>query len=106
MNTVPAAAESWAFSADGTVLTFHLREQLTYADGSPLTAERFRYAVERTCDPRTAAPYADALFDVVGCEAFATSLRRRPQRDDGGLRGRQGRPRGARPPTTGRWRSG
>ena len=38
MNTVPGAAESWAFSADGLVLTFTLRSNLTYADGSPLTA--------------------------------------------------------------------
>ena len=25
LNTVPAAAESWEFNEDGTVLTFHLR---------------------------------------------------------------------------------
>ena len=72
MNTVPGAAESWAFSEDGLVLTFTLRDNLTYADGSPLTAERFRYAVERTCDPETAAPLAIDLFAVAGCEAFAT----------------------------------
>jgi len=33
-NTVPAAAESWEFNADGTVLTFHLRAGLTYSDGA------------------------------------------------------------------------
>ena len=38
LNTVPAAAESWEFNEDSTVLTFHLREGLTYSDGSPLTA--------------------------------------------------------------------
>jgi oligopeptide transport system substrate-binding protein len=74
LRTVPAAAESWAFGGDGTVLTFRLRDGLTYADGSPLTAERFRYAVERACDPRTAAPYAVILFDVVGCEELSASL--------------------------------
>jgi oligopeptide transport system substrate-binding protein len=67
-NTVPGAAESWEFSEDGLLLTFHLREGLTYADGSPLTAERFAYAAQRTCDPRTEAPYATILFDIVGCE--------------------------------------
>src|SRR3712207_2919598 len=46
-QTGPAAAESWAFNADGTVLTFTLRAGLKYSDGSPLTAERFRDAVER-----------------------------------------------------------
>jgi len=73
-NTVPGAAESWEFNEDGTVLTFHLRAGLTYSDGSPLTAERFRYAVERTCDPNTAGQYQSILFEIVGCEAFATSL--------------------------------
>jgi oligopeptide transport system substrate-binding protein len=74
LNTVPAAAESWEFSEDGSVVTFHLRDGLTYSDGSPLTAERFRYAIERACDPNTAAVYAGILFDIVGCEALYTSL--------------------------------
>ena len=73
-NTVPAAAESWEFNADGTVLTFHLRAGLTYSDGSPLTAERFRYAVERTCDPNTAGEYQSILFEIKGCAEFAGSL--------------------------------
>jgi len=73
-NTVPGAAESWEFNEDGTVLTFHLRAGLKYSDGSALTAERFRYAVERTCDPNTAGQYQSILFEIVGCEAFANSL--------------------------------
>jgi len=73
-NTVPAAAESWEFNEDGTVLTFHLRAGLTYSDGSPLTAERFRYAIERNCDPNTAGQYQSILFEIVGCEEFASSL--------------------------------
>ncbi|MDQ2683148.1 MAG: peptide ABC transporter substrate-binding protein [Chloroflexota bacterium] len=73
-NTVPAAAESWEFNEDLTVITFKLREGLTYSDGSPLTAERFRYAVERTCDPNTAGQYQSILFEIVGCAEFAGSL--------------------------------
>lgn len=74
LETVPAAAESWEFNEDQTVLTFHLREGLTYSDGSPLTAERFRYAVERNCDPNVAGEYQSILFEIVGCEEFASSL--------------------------------
>lgn len=74
LQTVPAAAESWEFNEDSTVLTFTLREGLTYSDGSPLTVERFRYAVERNCDPNVAGEYQSILFEIVGCEAFATSL--------------------------------
>ncbi|MCO5214633.1 MAG: ABC transporter substrate-binding protein [Thermomicrobiales bacterium] len=73
LETVGAAAESWEFNDDLTVITFHLREGLTYSDGSPLTAENFRYAVERTCDPNTAGQYQSILFDIVGCEDFANS---------------------------------
>lgn len=74
LDTVPAAAESWEFSPDGLTLTFHLREGLVYSDGSPLTAERFRYAIQRQCDPRHAFDDASNLFAIVGCEALKASL--------------------------------
>src|SRR5918994_2734212 len=71
LETVPAAAESWEYNEDATQITFHLREGLKYSDGSPLTAENFRYAVERTCDPVTAGEYQSILFEIVGCAEFA-----------------------------------
>lgn len=37
-NFVPALAEDWAFSNEGTTLTFKLREGLTWHDGEPFTA--------------------------------------------------------------------
>ena len=70
-ETVPAAAESWEYNDDATQITFHLRPDLKYSDGTPLTAENFRYAIERTCDPVTAGEYQSILFGVVGCEDFA-----------------------------------
>jgi oligopeptide transport system substrate-binding protein len=70
-QTVPAAAESWEYNDDATQITFHLRPGLTYSDGSPLLAQNFRYAVERTCDPATAGEYQSILFVVVGCAEFA-----------------------------------
>ena len=72
LQTVPAAAESWTFNDDATAITFTLREGLTYSDGSPLTAENFGYAIERTCDPNVAGAYNYVLTDiVVGCGEFA-----------------------------------
>jgi oligopeptide transport system substrate-binding protein len=71
LETVPAAAESWEYNDDATQITFHIRPDLKYSDGSPLTAENFRYAVERTCDPFTAGEYQYILFEIVGCEDFA-----------------------------------
>ncbi|MGH2615750.1 MAG: peptide ABC transporter substrate-binding protein [Thermomicrobiales bacterium] len=70
-ETVPGAAESWEYNDDATQITFHLREGLLYSDGTPLTAENFRFAVERQCDPVTAGEYQSILFEVVGCAEFA-----------------------------------
>ncbi len=70
-ETIPAAAESWEYNDDATQITFKIRPDLTYSDGSPLTAENFRYAVQRTCDPVTAGEYQSILFEVVGCADFA-----------------------------------
>lgn len=67
----PAAAERWDLNGDATVATFHLRDGLTYSDGSPLTADRFVEAAQRTCDPNVAGDYQYILFDVVGCAEFA-----------------------------------
>ena len=68
LNVVPGAAESWEFSDDGLTMTFHLRDNLVYSDGSPLTAERFRYAIERRCDPGLTSSGAEEMFDIAGCE--------------------------------------
>src|ERR687897_3934288 len=70
-ETIPGAAESWEYNDDATQITFTLRPDLKYSDGSPITAENFRYAVERTCDPQTAGEYQYLLFEIVGCEDFA-----------------------------------
>ncbi len=71
LKTVPAAAESWEFNPEQSQVTFHIREGLTYSDGAPVTAENFRYAIQRTCDPNTAGGYQAILFDIAGCQAFA-----------------------------------
>jgi oligopeptide transport system substrate-binding protein len=73
LNVVPAAAESWEFSDDGLILTFRLRDGLVYSDGTPLTAERFRYAIARTCDPRLDSGNASFFFVIAGCQELFES---------------------------------
>jgi peptide/nickel transport system substrate-binding protein len=39
----PALAESWEWADDGLSITFHLRSDVTFASGNPLTAEDVRF---------------------------------------------------------------
>lgn len=73
LKPAPAAAEKWSFNDKGDALTFTLHDGLKYSDGSPLTSANFAYTVERTCDPNTAGEYQSILFDIVGCEEFAST---------------------------------
>jgi len=70
---IPGAAEKWETSADGLTWTFHLRKDLKWSDGSPLTAKDFVYSWKRVVDPATAAPYAQTVLGMVkGFEEAST----------------------------------
>ena len=47
LNIQPAGASSWDISPDGKTYTFHIRPGLAWADGSLVTAEDFRWSIER-----------------------------------------------------------
>jgi len=63
-RVVPGAAESWTISDDGLTYTFTLRPDLKWSDGSPLTAEDFRWSVERVVTPATASRFASFFFPL------------------------------------------
>ncbi|MBK8021174.1 MAG: hypothetical protein IPK19_06995 [Chloroflexi bacterium] len=42
-----AGAESYEVSEDGTVFTFHLRQDAKFADGTPITAHDYKYTLDR-----------------------------------------------------------
>ncbi len=68
LSVQPDIAERWDISDDGTVYTFSLRQDVTFANGKPVTAEDFKYTIERACDPKTQSPVAHTyLGDIVGC---------------------------------------
>ncbi|MBP1852447.1 oligopeptide transport system substrate-binding protein [Rhizobium halophytocola] len=68
----PGAAEKWDVSEDGTVYTFHIRENAKWSDGSPLTAGDFVFAMQREEDPKTAAEYATLLYPIKNAEEVNT----------------------------------
>ena len=66
----PGCAEVWEVSEDGLSWTFHLREDLKWSDGKPLTAGDFRYGFMRVLDPSVAAPYANFAYFIKNGAAF------------------------------------
>jgi oligopeptide transport system substrate-binding protein len=55
-GVVPAAAQSYDVTSNGTVYVFHLRPNGKYWDGTSVKAQDFVYAWQRLVDPRLAAP--------------------------------------------------
>ena len=68
LNIVPDLAESLPeVSPDGRVYTFHLRKDAKFHNGDPVTAQDFKWSLERAADPLSAAPVVDEyLGDIVG----------------------------------------
>ena len=67
---VPGCATHWDVSEDGLTWTFHLREDLKWSDGTPLTATDFVYAQRRLQDPKTAASLAYFMHMLHNAEAI------------------------------------
>lgn len=63
-------ATSYETNEDGTVWTFHLREDAKWSDGSPVTAEDYRNTIERSLDPTSGNGYANDLFFIENAEAI------------------------------------
>jgi oligopeptide transport system substrate-binding protein len=63
-QAIPAIAESWDISEDGTTYTFHLREDANWSNGEPVTAADFVFAWQRAVDPAVASEYAYMLSDI------------------------------------------
>ena len=67
LKVVPDIAEKWDVSDDRKTFTFYLRKEAKFHDGRPVTAQDFKYSIERAANPATASPTADTyLGDIVG----------------------------------------
>ncbi len=63
-GAIPAIAESWDISDDGTVYTFHLRDDAVWSNGEPVTAADFVFGWQRAVDPANASEYSYMLSDI------------------------------------------
>lgn len=58
---VPELAASWKVNSRGTSITFVLRENVRFSDGTPFDARDVAYTVERLMDPNLHSPTGDAF---------------------------------------------
>ena len=67
LEVVPDLAENWSVSDDGLVYTFFLRKDAVFHNGKPITAEDFKWSLERAADAITESLVVDQyLGDIVG----------------------------------------
>lgn len=66
----PSLASHWDLSADGRTYTFHLRTNLFWSTGEPITASDFVWSWLRVLEPATASEYVGSLFYLKNAEAF------------------------------------
>jgi peptide/nickel transport system substrate-binding protein len=58
----PWLAKSWTISPDGLTYTFHLRDDVTFSDGTKFNAEAVLVNLEHMRDPATKSPLAAAYI--------------------------------------------
>lgn len=64
-DVVPGVAESWDINDDASEYTFHLRQDVTWSDGTPLNAHDFVYSISRVLDPEVASQYTPAVTSYI-----------------------------------------
>jgi oligopeptide transport system substrate-binding protein len=68
-GVLPATADRWTVSRDGTVYTFHIRSDAKWSNGTPVTARDFEWTYKRLLRPSTSA--LDTLY---GSSSYQTDL--------------------------------
>jgi oligopeptide transport system substrate-binding protein len=79
-EVLPGMAESWEVSTDGLTVTFNIRDDAKWSDGTALTADDFVRSWLRGMDPRNASEYSwiweytnvEGANDFVFADADAT----------------------------------
>ncbi len=67
---IPGLADHWEISPDGRIYTFHLRPNLVWSTGEPITADDVVYSWIRALSPETASDYSSQLYFLKNGEEF------------------------------------
>ncbi len=70
MEPIPAIAESWELSPDGTEYIFRLRRNAKFSNGDPITAKDFVYTFRRALSPELASRNANLGYYIKYSEAY------------------------------------
>ncbi len=70
MDVVPDVARSWEVLEGGRKYVFHLRDDVHWSDGKPVTAGDYEYAWKRVLNPKGGSAGALILYDIKGAKAF------------------------------------
>ena len=72
-KVVPCLATKWEVSKDGLTYTFHLRPNVKFQDGSPVSASDVLYSMTRALNPKLGSPDAiNYLGDIAGAKDLNT----------------------------------
>ncbi len=73
-SIIPGQAASYDVDETGTVYTFHLRDDIYWSDGQPVTANDWVYSWRRLVNPATAADYSYFIDCVAGAKDLRTGV--------------------------------
>ncbi len=68
-NYVPDLARGWQLEADGSTLVLHLRDDVRWHDGVPVTADDVVFTIERQRDEQVASPRQGDVAPVASVRA-------------------------------------
>src|SRR5215217_5644448 len=69
----PEVASSYKISNDGKTYTFTIRDGFRFSDGKPVTAENFKYAINRVLNKNLNSPGAPFITDPSGTSIVGAS---------------------------------
>ncbi len=67
----PNLATAWESSPDGRTFTFHMRHDGRFSTGRAVTADDFKFGIERVIDPATLSKGMEYYQGIVGAADFA-----------------------------------
>jgi peptide/nickel transport system substrate-binding protein len=70
LEYVPNMAEAYTISEDGLTFTFHLRQDMKWSDGRPISAQDFKWTYDQAVDPNNEFPYLSQIQFITSYEAL------------------------------------